>query len=86
MMGQAWRRLNERNLQHNTRQGVFIARRGDGKCCVGVIESFDDRSVKVVNGNHEVTLWFNEPRMFVVIEPPSPGEIRIAERELPLGK
>lgn len=86
MMGQAWRRLNAANLRaaYAGRDMIFIARRSDGKCCIGYVESWGDKNVLVENQNNETLLWFNEPRMFVFIEPPTPGEIRIAERELPL--
>lgn len=63
---------------------IIIARRRDGKCCVGHIEDMTDKTIEIRNGSYSVTLWFSEPRMFTLVEPPHDAEFLIGERNLPL--
>ena len=84
-----WWRLSHANVnrleeQRKTKQ-IFVARRADGKMCVGHISFYDERSVTVKNGDYEVTLWFSEPRAFTFLKTPDLPEPVILDRKLNFG-
>lgn len=83
-----WRRLSHeaiKVLDSEELSKIFVARRHDGKCCVGYIQKYNSRSITVGNGNHQVTLWYNDPRMFTLLKIPALPEVRVADPELKLG-
>lgn len=83
-----WRRLTHEGVQPflNREDKVVVARRGDGKCCVGHVIQLTDRNVVIRNGDYETTLWLTEPRMFYTMSVPiGIPDVRMGEAELKFG-